>query len=376
MTDKTGRSMRKRRMYVAPALVALAMLAAGCGGSDAPMEERLRPVRYITVGDESQFRDRTFSGISKSSRESRLSFKVSGTITTAPMQIGQRLSAGDLIAAIDPAAYVLQQQQAEASLIEAQANNRRASANYDRTKGLYAADNASLNDLESARAQAESAKAVVAAAEKALEIARLNVSYTRLVADTDCSIASVDVEVNENVSAGQQVAMVSCGDAFEVTVDLPESLIGSVDVYTPVSMRFGAIPDTSFNGEISEVAVASAAGSAAFPVIIRIIGSHPSLRSGLAADVTFQFDTASDGRGTIVVPGSAVISDPDGTFVFVAEPNGNDGEAIVRRRSVTLGDLSQSGVEIVDGIATGDRVITAGTSVIRDGQRVLVPDSP
>ena len=64
-----------------------------------------------------------------------------------PVQIGQRLNAGDLIAEIDSASYVLQVQQAQASLVEAQANDRKATADYQRAKGLYANDNASLNDL-------------------------------------------------------------------------------------------------------------------------------------------------------------------------------------------------------------------------------------
>ena len=353
-------------------LLIVALMLGACGKSDDTAEDRLRPVRFVTVGDASVFRDRSFSGISKSSRESRLSFKVSGTAINVPVQIGQRMNAGDLIAEIDSASYVLQAQQAQATLVEAQANDRRATANYERTKGLYANSNASLNDLESARAQAESASAVVRAAGKALEIARLNVSYTKLTADTDCSIASLDIEVNENVAAGQQVASVSCGDAFEVTLDLPESLIGDVDELTPVSVRFGAIPDQEFSGVISEVAVASAAGSAAFPVVIKITGSHPLLRSGLAANVTFQFYSAAV-QGGAVLPVTVVINDPDGTFVFVAEPTEVEGEAMVGRRAVTLSELTQSGIEIVDGLQQGDRVITAGISVIRDGQRVLIP---
>ena len=207
-----------------------------------------------------------------------------------------------------------------------------------------------------------------------MEIARLNVSYTRLTADADCFIASIDVEINENVQSGQQVAMVSCGDTFEVTLDLPESLIGSVNADTRVSVEFGAIPDTVFDGVISEVAVASAPGSAAFPVVIRILDTHASLRSGLAADVTFQFDLDSGSSG-VVLPVSAVINDPLGTFVFIAEPAEAEGEALVRRRAVSLGELSQVGVEVVDGLQIGDHVITAGISVIRDGQRVLVPAS-
>ena len=363
--------MMKLSIYT---LLVATLVVSACGKSDDPIEERLRPVRYMTVTDASVFRDRSFSGTSKSSRESRLSFKVSGTVVNAPVQIGQRLNAGDLIAEIDPASYVLQAQQAQASLVEAQANDRRAAANYERTKGLYANDNASLNDLGSARAQAESASAQVRAASKTLEIARLNVSYTKLTADTECSIASLNIEVNENVAAGQQVAAVSCGDAFEVTLDLPESLIGSVNATTPVTVRFGSIPGQEFSGEISEVAVALAPGSAAFPIVIKIAENHPSLRSGLAADVTFQFDSAAD-KGRVVVPVTAVINDPDGTFVFVAELAEIDGEAIVRRRVVTLGELSQLGIEVINGLNVGDRVVTAGVSVIRDGQRVLMPFS-
>jgi len=365
-----------RNNYARPGVYlffAAVILLGGCGPSDEAFEERLRPVRYVTVSDASAFRDRSFSGTSKSSRESRLSFKVTGTIVNMPVQIGQRLERGDLIAEIDPASYVLQAQQAQASLVEAQANDRRATANYERTKGLYANSNASLNDLDSARAQAESASAVVRAASKALEIARLNVSYTKLTAGTDCSIASLNAEVNENVASGQQVAAVSCGDDYEVTLDLPESLIGSVNESTPVSVRFGAIPDHEFSGAISEIAVASSAGSAAFPVIVKISGSHPSLRSGLAADVTFQFDSAASQGGGFVLPVTAVISDPGGAFVYIAEPNETDGEAVVRRRDVSLGDLTQSGIEIAEGLRVGDRVITAGISVIREGQRVLVP---
>ncbi|MGI9270322.1 MAG: efflux RND transporter periplasmic adaptor subunit [Woeseiaceae bacterium] len=354
-------------------MLAAALLMTGCSGDEGPTEERLRPVRYVTVESSDGFRDRSFSGISKSSTESRLSFKVSGTVTNVPVQNGQRLNAGDLIAEIDPATYDLQVEQAQASLVEAQANGRRAAANYERTKGLYANDNASLNDLESARAEAESAQAVVASAGKALEIARLNRSYTRLTADTDCSIASLDVEVNENVASGQQVAVVSCGDAFEVTSDLPESLIGSITESTPVSVRFGAIPDQVFAGQITEIAVASSSGTAAFPVVIKIEGSDPSLRSGLAADVTFQFssDTASD--DVVILPIGVVVNELSGTFVFVAEPTEQGGVAIVRKRPVGLGELSQQGIEVVSGLQPGDRVITAGISVIRDEQRVLIP---
>lgn len=354
--------------------VLAASVLAGCGDGETEAVEQLRPVRYVVIEDGTTLRDRSFSGISKSTTESRLSFKVTGTVESIPVQIGQRLDAGSPIMELDSTTYELQVQQAEAALVEAEANDRRAAANYERTRGLYANDNASLNDLEAARAQAESAEAMVDSAVKALEIARLNLSYTRLTADTDCSIASLDVEVNENVSAGQQVSMVSCGDAFEVTLDLPESVIANVSVGVEVVIRFGAIPDEEFSGIVTEVAVAASQAAAGFPIVVQVNERHPSLRSGLAADVTFQFGSGQAGYAP-VVPVDAIVNDPGGTFVYVAEPAETAGEGVIHRRDVDLGELTQAGVEIVEGLSVGDRVVTAGVSVIRDGQRVLLPEA-
>ena len=75
---------------------------------------------------------------------------------------------------------------------------------------------------------------------------------------------------------------------------------------------------------------------------------------------------------TFVLPLAAIINDPDGVYVYIAEPAEVDGEALVTRRAVELGELTEDGVEIVAGLNPGDDVITAGVSVIRPGQRVLV----
>ena len=182
-------------------------------------------------------------------------------------------------------------------------------------------------------------------------------------------MASVDVEVNENVSAGQQIGVVSCGTSFEIELGVPESVIAFVDQATPVTINFGAIEGVAFTGEVTEV---STAGSAAvFPVVVRVNESHSSLRSGLAADVTFELSTAAL-ADTFVLPLAAIVRSPDGVYVYVAEPAGTAGEALVAQRAIELGELRQNGVEVVDGLGPGDDVIIAGVSVIRPGQRVLV----
>lgn len=352
--------------------ILLAGLLSGCDRDVTVEEPRLRPVRTITVSEPVTVRTRTFSGSSKSSRESRLSFKVAGTVVEIPVQVGDDLKAGDLVARLDPSQYELQLQQAQASLVQAEASARNAEANYNRVKGLYENSNASRNDLDSARAVAESARAQQRAQEKSLELARLNLSYTRLLVNADCSLADLSVEVNENVAAGSQVARVNCGQELEVNTDVPESVIAGISQGMAVTIRFNSLPGDTFEGRVIEVGVASDGTSSTFPVSVRVEEPDPALRSGLAAEVSFSF-TSKSVAGTHLVPLTAVVNDADGPYVYVAEPVAEAGQAIVRRKPVRLGELTEAGMQVQAGLATGDRVITAGVSVIREGQRVLVP---
>ncbi len=351
--------------------VLAAWLISGCEPASEEAEIPLRPVRYMQVTDVNASPSRTFSGTSRSTRVSRLSFKVSGTVVGIPVEVGDRLNAGDLLARLDPSSFDLQVQQSQASLVQAQANERNASANYERFKGLYENRNASRNDLDSARAEAESGKAQVRAAQKALELAELNRSYTVLRAEEACSVASVDVEVNENVNAGSQVTLVNCGDDLEIELGIPDSLIASVNKDAEVSIRFDAIADTGFNGIVTEVGITSESGAPTFPVIVAINGQDERLRSGLSADVTFRF--ATSGRtDAYLLPLSAIANSGNDPFVFVAQADGDDGQATVVKRAVEIGELTELGIEVLRGIRPGDLVVTAGVSVIRDGQRVLL----
>ncbi len=349
-------------------LLLLCVLVPGltaCQREQAAVETPLRAVRYVEVSDATRGRVRTFSGISQSAQQSRMSFKVSGTIIELPVEVGHSLLRGDLIARLDASEYLLQAQQAQASLAQAEAAARNADANYDRVKGLYENSNASRNDLDSARANAESAEAQTRAAQKILELSDLSVSYTRLSAGLDCTIASVNVDLNENISAGTTVAAVNCGSDLEVKFDVPGSIIGDIRQGKETSIQFAALAGQIYTGIVKEVAVA-ATSSAAFPVVVAIDGENPELRPGLSAEVIFEF--ARKGPGVHLLPLSSIVNRPDGSYVFIAEPDGN--EAVLRLKQVELAELTETGIEVTSGLQAGDYVVTAGVSVVRAGQRV------
>ena len=124
---------------------------------------------------------RSFSGVSKSEQEASLSFKVSGTLRALHAAVGEALEPGQVIAELDPAQFELQAQQAQADLTRAMAEQRNAQSAYQRLRGLYENQNAAKHDLDTARAASEAAEALVNVARRALDIARLNVSYTCLL---------------------------------------------------------------------------------------------------------------------------------------------------------------------------------------------------
>ncbi len=319
---------------------------------------------YSTGGS----RLRTFAGTAQSGVQSNLSFKVAGTVESVPVKVGDRVRRGDVIARIDATDYELQVQQANAALSQARAQYLKANADYERIRQLYESKSASKSELDAARAAYESTTASVEAAEKQLELARLQLSYTRLTAPTDGSIASVYVEANENVKAGQTVVMMTAGQQIEVEVAIPEILISQIRAGERVTVNFDAIPRKTYSATIREVGVASTSFATTFPVTVELDDPDEDIRSGMAAEVAFKFES-DDRRERFLVPAVAVGEDREGRFVYTVRPVRGD-TAVVQRREVEIGELSSDGLEIFSGLSDGDLVVTAGVSKIQDGQEV------
>lgn len=350
----------------------LTLTLLGCAKQDESETEVIRPVRYVRVSATTAEVVRTFSGIAEAGIESKLSFRVSGTIQRMLVKVGDVVKKGQLIALLDPTDYRIKVQEAQASLIKALAEARNASANYRRVRALYENQNASRNDLDSARATAESSKAAVQSIEQQLELARRQLNYTRLKTTSECAVAEVAGEVNENVAAGEAVVIVNCGSHIEVKVAVPEVFISQIRKGSPVTVTFDAMAGKRFEASISEVGITSVGMETTFPVTVKLRQSIKEIggriRPGMSAEAAFTFGDDKAGH-RIVVPSVAVGEDRIGRFVFIVEPE-EAGLGVVKRRPVKTGSLTAEGMEISEGIRDGDLVITAGVSRIQDGMEV------
>ncbi|UCC74891.1 MAG: efflux RND transporter periplasmic adaptor subunit [Gemmatimonadota bacterium] len=360
---------RDRIVSLIVGLIAASMLGA-CQGEERP-EPVIRPVRYQEAYSTGGSRVRTFSGTARAGVESRISFKVPGTIRRVAVEVGDTVRAGQLIAQLDDEDYRLQVQRADAGLAQARAQARNAAADYARARQLYENANLSLSELDAARTASESAASSVSAYERELELARLQLSYTRLTAPVAGAVASLNVEANENVQTGQTVVLLTSGSNLEVEVGVPGVLIREIAEGDEVRTNFDALPRQTFSGVVTEVGIAATGAGLTFPVTVRLSESGTDIRPGMSAEVGFLFESESQ-RVVHLVPSASVGEDREGRFVFIVEPT-EAGLGIVRRRPVSVGDLTPEGLEILEGLVDGDRIVTAGWSKIEDGLRVRLP---
>lgn len=356
-----------RKLYTV--LTAAAIAAAGCSQPEPP-QEVIRPVRIQQVYKTDGQRVRTFSGVASAGVESKLSFKVGGTVDKKLVNVGDFVSKGALIAQLDPKDFSLQAKEVDAQIAQTEAQARNAKATYERVRALYENNNASKSDLDGARAAFESYQASLEALANTRELARRQIGYTTLRAPRDGHIAAVEIDVNENVSPGQPIVVLTSDEQIDVEVMVPENLITRVRKDDIVEVHFVALPDRVYEGRVTEVGVSSGDFATTFPVTVNVASATRDIRSGMAAEVSFQF-AGKSGQDRFLVRSAAVNEDSQGRFVYVAVPDTDaSGFATVERRPVTVGELTAEGIEIFQGLTDGDRVITAGVSKIQPGQKV------
>jgi RND family efflux transporter MFP subunit len=330
--------------------------------------EIIRPVRTKQVFSTGGARSRSFTGLVKSGSESRLSFKVPGTVQRVAVEIGDKVKRGALLVKLDPTDYDIQVKEAENARDLARASEVQAKANYERARTLYENRSASKSAYDAARAAYESAHEQDNIAKKRRKLARRQLEYTVLRAPVEGAVSEVRIEENENVQAGQTVIIFTSGSKMEVQVTMPELLIAQVREGDDVIVSLDAVSGKSFKANVTEVGVSSTTYSTTYPVIVQLTETDPDIRPGMAAEVSFEFKATDDSEG-INVPSVAVGEDRMGRFVFVVEP-ADSGFGIVHKKSVTIGELVSNNINIVEGLNDGDYLVIAGVSKITEGQRV------
>ena len=356
----TSKTFFLRSLLVLPA----ALLLMSCASQEEIEQELVRPVVTMITPEPGQSRERHFSGTARAEVETMLSFRVGGKIHDLHAKLGQAVKAGDLIAELDNTDYELQVKQSQAQLAQADACLEQARAEYGRTRQLYEAENVSKSSLDTAQAAFKSAVARRDAALKGLELVSQQLEYCKLHAPMDGSIASVSVEEHQAVQAGQTIATLAAGNVMEVEIGAPGALITKLRVGLAAKIEFEAIPNQVFDALVSEVGM-ELSHSSTYPVKLQLLSADTRIRPGMIGEVVLSF--SHEKEGVIYVPPVAVVGTPDGErYVWIyAQEHGT-----VSRRLVKTDALTSDGLQIVEGLTTGERIVIRGVHQLQEGMKV------
>ncbi len=350
--------------------VIIVVICFSCKGKVEVKEEILRPVRYHVVGWSDAISERSLNGIATASEETELSFRSSGIITTLNAKVGQIVKKGELIARLDNVQANLAFEQAVSSLNSAQSGMNTAKSSLERTRLLYEKGSASLSDYEKAKNAFQNALDQFESAKRNKSIQQSQISYGFIYAPKDGVIAVSNSVINENVNSGQVIAILNSGKGMNVEIGLPENIINKVTPDMPARVTFSALEKGDFEGRVIEIAPIVDANASTFPVKIDIINPSSTIKPGMIAKVTFSFGSAEiKGKKDLIVPVKTVGQDDMGNFVFIIESS-NDSVGIAKKQHIQIGELTNEGFKIVNGLSEGQKIATAGLQTLLDGQKV------
>jgi multidrug efflux pump subunit AcrA (membrane-fusion protein) len=355
----------------------------------------------------------------------KIAAKVTGRIDSLQANEGDRVTAGQVLARIDPTQVEAQVRQAQAALAQeqyklaqakitqnptdvsvvsqvnvqeaavrsAQANLANAQRKLDRVQGLYDKGFVAAQDvddtrtavgvqqavLDQARASLEYAKAntaqkpayqqilgaqqaVVAAAQAALRNAESLRADTVLTSPFDGFVTARDADPGAVVTPGQPMLEVQYLRRVWVTMSVPEEVSGAIRLGRTAKVSLDSMPGREFVGKVTQVNASADPASRQFSVRVTLDNPDFALKPGTFAHIRIETEAV---RGALVVPREAVQRDKSGSYVMVIGDRN-----IVARRPVTPGASDIDVIAIARGLRAGEKVVTMTAYPLKDGQVV------
>jgi RND family efflux transporter MFP subunit len=204
------------------------------------------------------------------------------------------------------------------------------------------------------------ALAILDQAQISLQQAEWRLAQATLEAPISSIVTAVLVDQGEVVGAGQTVVVLSDHVNLEVEVNLDQTDVVRIVQGKTVAVTLDAFPGIEMSGEVIEIAPSAdiQSGVVLYPVTVRLDPTDLSLRLGMTANVTFPIEQHSD---TLLVPFRAV--ETEGGQAYVTRVTGLGSERV----AVTLGLITDTQVEILGGLETGD-VVTVYANPIQDAE--------
>lgn len=306
----------------------------------------------------------TADGSVEAVNEVAANFGTTGTITTLTVKVGDTVTKGEVIATLDSTASARQVEVARLQLKSAKEQLSSAEDGTTTTDPTTHVTTTTVNSSQvaSAKAQVIQAQATYDDAKDALAATTLYAPITGTVLDVNGKVgqsagssssgsgSSGSTQPNASSSSSSDLVVVANLAALQVSVSVPESDIGSLQVGQAATVTFPAVSGASAKGRIASIdPVGTSSNSVVtYGVVVRLSGVPKTIRLGQSASVTITTDNAT---GVLVVPSTAVTTNGSRSTVLLLK----NGQQV--RTQVSVGVAGDSWTEITSGVAAGDQVV-------------------
>lgn len=299
--------------------------------------------------------------------------QVSGKLVEVDFEEGQDIKQGDVIARIDSAVYKATLDQAIGKKAQDQALLENAQLDFVRFQQLVKSSSGTQQQVDTARYQVAQFQAQVQSDQAAIESAQATLDYTTIKAPIDGRTGIRNVDIGNLVSATDTTGIVTLSQIRPISV-----------VFSVPQQQLARVNAASARGTLSVQALAGGDQTVVDTGTLAVVDNQVDITTGtvkLKANFPNEKLALWPGafvnarllietmKGAIVIPTAAVQRGPNGTFVYLLQP-----DHTVLMKSVTVGQQDDVQAVITDGVAAGDMVVTTGFARLESGAKVEVSD--
>jgi membrane fusion protein (multidrug efflux system) len=280
--------------------------------------------------------------------------EIAGRVAWIGFDEGKKITAGKVLLKLDTSVLAAERDRAQASLGLSEVNQRRAE--------ILLKDNA-ISERERDEAYAK-----WRLDEASLRLAEAQLAKTVLLAPFDGIVGLRKVSVGDYLQPGEPVANLEQIDPIKVDFRIPETFAGQVEMNQTIQLTVDAVPGQTFSGTVYAVDPLVDVNGRSMLLRARVANAAGRLRPGMFARIAVLLEERAD---ALTIPEEALIPQADGRQSVFKVVDGK-----VEAVQVRTGLREKGRVEIIDGLQTGDAVITAGHMKVRPGMPVTVLPTP
>lgn len=340
--------MDKRIIYSFLMALPLTVFLSGCYHTESTSTKDPVKVKTCIVEQTTIESTQSYPGTIEETSGSSISFSTIGTVSNILVHEGQKVRKGQLIGSLDETTL-------KSAYLTAEAMLSQAKDAYNRMKQLH--DNNSLPEIQWVEVQSK-----LRQAQSAEEIARKNLSDSKLYAPFSGVVAKRSVDDGENVIPGQEVVKLVKIDNVKVSVPIPENEISRISIGDKVEIVVPALNNRTFTGTIVEKGISAYPITRTYDIKASVNNSEGVLMPGMLCSLYLDNVTNSQ---LIVIPSNVIqLDENNNTIVWINE----GGKA--KKRIVTTGIISDKGVQIVSGLNIGEELIIDGFQKVSEDMTV------